>query len=136
MKAPAEFSPRTNLIENLLPNILDEGRCDIDSEVEQVVAQLETLLSTTCNQHNLDKYQRQLIRREDQKKMGVKRGMDGRLINPPKQKVLSQHLPELERAFLDGIQAHSRKIHFICTSRSGFEKSISFYAFWLFIVSF
>lgn len=114
LKTPAEFSTKTNLIENLLPSALEDGRQNIDPDVEKSFQNLETLLSGPIVQHNLDKYQRLLIKREDQRKSGnPKRGSDGRLINPPKPKVLTQHLPELEHAFFEGIQGRLQNVTLI-----------------------
>ena len=66
MKTPAEFSPRTNLIENRLPRILEklekyQGR-QID---ESPFRDLEKILSGPIVQHNLDKHQRSLLRKEN-----------------------------------------------------------------------
>ena len=102
LKTPAEFSTRTDLIENRLPAILDERSADRD-QVDKAFEQVEALLSGPIVQHNLDKYQRLLIGREEQRKLN-KRGSDGRIINPPKRKILTKDLPELEHAFLEGIQ--------------------------------
>jgi hypothetical protein len=102
LKAPAEFSSQTNLIENLLPSILE--RTETGSIDFEPFKQLEALLRGPIVQHNLDKYQRMLIKREDRAKVAEKRGNDGRLINPPKPKIPAQNLPELEHAFFQGIK--------------------------------
>ena len=107
MKTPAEFSPRTNLIENRLPRILGKLEKDQRRQIdESPFRDLEKILSGPIVQHNLDKHQRSLLRKENLSKNGQKRGNDGRVINPPKQKIAAQDLPELEHAFLEGIQVY------------------------------
>ena len=72
MKTPAEFSSRTRLIQEYLTKY----NTDI-SKVILGVEDLEQILAGPIVQHNLDKYQRPLLKEEQQ--LNRKRNSDGEL---------------------------------------------------------
>ena len=72
MKTPAEFSSRTRLIQEYLT----QYNTDI-SKVILGVEDLEEILAGPIVQHNVDKYQRQLLKAEQE--LNRKRSSDGEL---------------------------------------------------------
>jgi len=72
MKTPAEFSSRTRLIQEYLT----QYKTDLP-KVILGVKDLEQILAGPIVQHNVDKYQRQLLKEEQE--LNRKRSSDGEL---------------------------------------------------------
>ena len=96
LKTPSEFSSRTKLIEDLVS--IYNNPVDPSSKI---LKKFEELLSADICQHNLDKAQRKLLKKEKAGRSNRKRDEAGRLV---KEVLTKKELPELEHAFLEGIQ--------------------------------
>ena len=77
LKTPAEFSSRTRLIQEYLTQYKTDP-----SKVLVGVSELEQILSGPIIQHNVDKYQRQLLKVE--REANRKRSSNGELQNKVK----------------------------------------------------
>jgi len=91
LKTPSDFSPKSKIIEDLAEN-----------PNEAAFDQFENMLSSDICQHNLEKAQRTLVKRERAKQPPIiLRDEDGR---QRKVVIRRDELPELEHAFLEGIE--------------------------------
>ena len=92
LKCVAEASPRTNLVDNMLPKIHKS-----EEDLEQALIQLEQILATPATIYNRDKLQRILLHRRIDKiaDINVRR-------QAKKKETRSPELPLLLRAFTEG----------------------------------
>jgi len=92
LKCVAEASPRTNLVDNMLPKINKS-----EKDLEQALIQLEQILATPATIYNRDKLQRILLHRRIEKISDINARRHAK-----KKETRSPELPLLLRAFTEG----------------------------------